>query len=331
MGQAVARTLTGEDAVSLSGGIDSPAVAAYGASRHLEMAGRPLGGVSAVYPDFPAVDESEYTRLVADALGMPLHLYQQRARPLDRLDEWARVTDGPVPTISLPQYEEHYRIVRDLGYRSVLSGEFAEFVFDISTYLIPYLVWHGRWGAVARLLGDRRARGGSWTSVVRSLVNPFVPTRVTAYRWARSRTDVPPWLDRRRVNEPAVKSIVPARERWAKVQLSPFSGVGLTMEADDVCQQLCRPRVPTPVGGRRPVGVLPQPPGGGEVPRHQGQDARPGAPSGAGPRPDPGPARQDVLRRFRAGQHRLPDLATLAQRSTASAEAAFATTCSRNG
>jgi asparagine synthetase B (glutamine-hydrolysing) len=239
MGQAVARTLTGQDAVSLSGGIDSPAVAAYGASRHLEMAGRPLGGVSAAYPDFPAVDESEYTRLVADDLGMPLHLYQQHARPLDRLDEWTRLTDGPVPWVALPQYEEHYRLVRSLGYRSVLSGEFAEFVFDISTYLIPYLVWHGRWGAVARLLGDRRARGGSWASVLRSLANPFVPTRVTAYRWARSRTNVPMWLDRRRVNEPAVKSIVPIGERWAKVQLSPFFGVSPTMEADDVCQQLC--------------------------------------------------------------------------------------------
>jgi hypothetical protein len=121
----------------------------------------------------------------------------------------------------------------------VLTGEFAEFVFDMSTYLIPYLVWHGRWGAVARLLGDRRARGGSWASVLRSLVSPFVPTRVTAYRWARSRTNVPAWLDRRRVNEPAVKSIVPVGERWAKVQLSPFSGVSPTMEADDVCQQLC--------------------------------------------------------------------------------------------
>jgi asparagine synthase (glutamine-hydrolysing) len=239
MGQAVARTLTGEDAVSLSGGVDSPAVAAYGAPLHLEMWGRPLGGVSAVYPDFPAVDESEYTRLVAEDLGMPLHLYQQHARPLDRLDEWARVTDGPVPTVSLPQYEEHYRYVRSLGFRNVLSGEFAEFVFDLSVYLIPYLVWHGRWGAVARLLGDRRTRGGSWTSVLRSLANPFVPTRVTAYRWARSRTDVPGWLDRKRVNERAVRSIVPARDRWSKVQLSPFSGVGLTMEADDVCQQLC--------------------------------------------------------------------------------------------
>jgi hypothetical protein len=46
------------------------------------------------------------------------------------------------------------------------------------------------------------------------------------------------WLDRGRVNESTVRSIVPARDRWAKLQLSPFSGVGITMEADDVCQQL---------------------------------------------------------------------------------------------
>jgi asparagine synthase (glutamine-hydrolysing) len=239
MTQAVARTLTGRDAVSLSGGVDSPAIAAYGASRHLEIGGRPLGGVSVIFPDHPAVDETTYTRLVANQLQMPLDLYQQHARPLDRLAEWTRLADGPVPTISLPQYEEHYRHVRNLGYRTVLSGELAEFVFDISTYLIPHLVWHGRWGAVARLLGDRRSRGGSWTAALKSLANPFVPTRLTAYKWARLRENVPAWLDVGRVNEAAVRSIVPPRDRWAKVQLSPFSGVGLTTEADDICQQLC--------------------------------------------------------------------------------------------
>jgi len=238
MEQAVARTLTGRDAVSLSGGVDSPALAAYGAQKHVEIEGRPLGGVTAVYPEFPAVDESAYTRLVADELGMRLHPYRQQARPLDRLVEWTRLTDGPVPTISLPQYEEHYRYARSLGYRTLLSGEFAEFVFDLTSHLIPYLVWHGRWGAVARLLADRRSRGGSWTSVLKSVANPFVPTRVTAYRWARSRVDIPAWVDRGRVNEPAVRSFVPAWRRWAQVQLSPFSGVGLGTEADDTCQQL---------------------------------------------------------------------------------------------
>jgi asparagine synthase (glutamine-hydrolysing) len=246
MDRAVTRTLTGRDAVSLSGGVDSPAIAAYGAPRHVELSGRPLGAVSVVYPEHPSVDESTLTKLVADELGMPLDVYEQRARPMDRLDEWAKVTDGPVPTISLPQYEEHYRIAHDLGYRGVLSGEFAEFVFDISTYLIPHLVWHGRWSAVARLLADRRARGGSIGSVFRSLANPFVPTRLTAYRWARSTKNLPPWLDRGRANAAAVKSIVRAKDRWGKVQLSPFSGVGITVEADDVCQHLCDVRARRP-------------------------------------------------------------------------------------
>ena len=54
MGQAVARTLTGRDAVSLSGGIDSTAVAGYGASRHLEIEGAPLGRRVGRLPGLPS-------------------------------------------------------------------------------------------------------------------------------------------------------------------------------------------------------------------------------------------------------------------------------------
>jgi hypothetical protein len=308
MGQAVARTLTGQDAVSLSGGIDSPAVAAYGASRHLEMAGRPLEACRPCSRTFqPSTSPS--TRAWSPTIwGLPLHSYRQHARPLDRLDEWTRLTDGPVPTISLPQYEEHYRVVRGLGYRSVLTGEFAEFVVDMSTYLIPYLVWHGRWGAVARLQSHRRARGGSWASVLRSLANPFVPTRVTAYRWARSRTNVPTWLDRRRVNEPAVRSIVPVGSNGPRFSSAP-SPASAPRWKPTTCVSSSAASCVDAVGGRRPVGVLPQPSGRGEVPRYQGQDARPEAASRASPRSHPGPARQDVFRRFRAGQHRLSNLA----------------------
>ena len=312
MEQAVARTLTGRDAVSLSGGIDSTAVAGYGASRHLQIEGHRLGGVSAIYPDFPAVDESEYTRSVAEHLGMPLHSYQQHARPLDRLAEWAKLADGPVPTIALPQYEEHYTYVRSLGYRRVLSGEFAEFVFDLSTYLTPYLVWHGRWGAVARLLGDRRARGAPWTSVLRSLAHPFIPTRLTAYRWARSQTDVPTWLDR---DASTIDGEEP-RAGAGSVGQGAAQSLLRGRHHDGSRRRLSaavRPRVPTPVGRRRPVGVLPQPSGGGEVPRYQRQDPRPEVAPGAGPRSDPGSARQDVLRRLREGQHRLSQSAPLAQ------------------
>ena len=239
MFQASTRPLTGRDAVSLSGGIDSPAVAAYAAPEHLKMSDRPLGGVSVVFPQFPSVDETTYTRLVADALEMPLDLYEQQANPLDRMAEWARLTDGPVPTVSLPLYEEHYRHVRSLGYRVLLTGEIAEFVFDMSTYLTAHLMWHGRFSALSRLLAERRSRGASWGSTARDLVYPFIPTSITERRWARAQDNVPAWVDTSRANEAAVNSIVPPSKRWSKVQVDTFSRVSVSLEADDVCQEIC--------------------------------------------------------------------------------------------
>ena len=84
-------------------GIDSPAVAAYGASRHLEIEGRRLGGVSAVYPDFPAVDESEYTRSgsgpTRDAPApLPAACPTPRsARRMDPARRWTRAHDLASP------------------------------------------------------------------------------------------------------------------------------------------------------------------------------------------------------------------------------------------
>jgi asparagine synthetase B (glutamine-hydrolysing) len=80
MAQAVDRTLTGNDVISLSGGIDSPAVAAFAAERHLEISGRPIGALSLVFPDFPEVDESRYIEMVALPVGAA-HLPARRPAP----------------------------------------------------------------------------------------------------------------------------------------------------------------------------------------------------------------------------------------------------------
>src|SRR5256885_1454138 len=73
MSQAVARTLSGRDVVSLSGGIDSPAVASYAAPIHLQMSGHPIGALSAFFPAYPDVDESRYIKVVCKHLEIPLH------------------------------------------------------------------------------------------------------------------------------------------------------------------------------------------------------------------------------------------------------------------
>jgi asparagine synthase (glutamine-hydrolysing) len=245
MAQAAARVVTGRDAVSLSGGIDSPAVAAYAAPVHSAL-GSPLQAVSVVYPRHPSVDERRYTELVAHRLGLPLHVYEQTASPLADLDAWMALADGPVPTIALALYAQHYRTIRSLGPTTVLSGELAEFVFDVPAYLLVHLLSHRRWAGLGRHLRARRASGTSSLALARQLAAVLVPLRITARRWSDAPGMVPSWVDRRRANAAAVASLVPASKRWSKVQLSAFDGPGLTAEADEVCQNVCGVRARRP-------------------------------------------------------------------------------------
>ncbi len=98
MTQAVGRTLSGNDVVSLSGGVDSPAVAAYAAPLHLQRGGSPLAALTLVFPDHPTLDEREYVELVAHDLGLPLQSFVPRAGVLDDLEAWTRLFDGPTVT-----------------------------------------------------------------------------------------------------------------------------------------------------------------------------------------------------------------------------------------
>jgi len=240
MTRAVSRMMTGHDVVSLSGGIDSPGVAAFAAPRHRSIAGEPLAALSTVYPELPSVDERGFIELVARYLGLdPLHVYEQTARPLDEIEEWVALVDGPTPTISLPQYKEHYGKARTLGYRNMLSGEVAELVIDMTMYRFPHLLLHGRFDAVRRDLTARRRRGASLSSIGRALVSAFTPSPIARRRWRRNRDGVPDWVDLDMANEAAVRSVVPPRERWRAVQLAWLEPVGITVEADEICQDLC--------------------------------------------------------------------------------------------
>ena len=128
--RAVGRCLTGNDGVSLSGGIDSPAVAAFAARGHEQRFGRPVGALSAVFPDLPSVDESGWISLVAEHLGMPLHTYRPQAKGLDDVQRWGELLDCPTPIVSVPELDENYALARRLGHRSLLTGELAEYVID---------------------------------------------------------------------------------------------------------------------------------------------------------------------------------------------------------
>jgi asparagine synthase (glutamine-hydrolysing) len=232
MSLAVTRMLGGADAASLSGGIDSPAIAAFGAPQHRRRFGRSLMALSAVYPDFPSADELPFIEEVASALDMPLHTYRPRPQRLTRLRDWVQLFDGPWPTWSPSGAEQRLGVARDLGLRTLLDGNLAEQVMAMQRFLVAHLSATGRIGVALRYLRRDRAEGASLRRIARQLVSPFVPGwAVAAYLRRNPLMAVPPWLSRERVNAARVKAARPLRRMWMEAQLAGFRGSSLPLEA----------------------------------------------------------------------------------------------------
>ncbi len=246
MDQAVSRCVTGEDAISLSGGIDSPAVAAFAVPRHLEVSGKPLQAMTAVYPKQPAVDERRYVEILAERWQIPLHTFELRAKPDQDLERWVVLADGPYRAASMALYAEHYDIARGLGARRDLTGEHAEFVYALNWYLLDHLVTHGRLGALRRQLRNRRDRGRSWGTIAVAMAEAVAPGRLLAARELRRRRGLPDWIDGPKASRAVADEITSAPRRWRQLQLSAFRGPGLSAEAVAICQQVTR------VQARRP-------------------------------------------------------------------------------
>jgi asparagine synthase (glutamine-hydrolysing) len=252
--RAVHRSLTGTDAISLSGGIDSPTIAAYAAPRTRELTGEPLLAVSSVYPEDPGVDESEWIELVTEHLGLTLHAYTPTSRPLDDVEHWVDVLDGPVDTMSIPELAENYRVAHGLGARNVLTGEMAEWVFTFGQHLIGHLVLHGRARASLGWARDQRTRGASWKVIAQRAGPSLVSPRLAlGYLRARSRGDyrqLPEWVDADAAGTPGPRPDLarPARRRWLEHQLAPLVGVGAySFDADAIVAAVCGVHVRRPL------------------------------------------------------------------------------------
>lgn len=223
--QAVARCLVGDDVVSLSGGIDSSAVAAF--------AGPRCAALSAVYPDYPTVDERSYIELTTRRFGIALHTYVQQARVLDDADAWTSALDGPTLMGSVPELYENYALAHRLGFRNVLTGELTEFVVGSPRYVLGHLLTRWRWIAFARVVAAERRRGRAWSTLARQVLSQLAirghqpPTAASA----------PDWLDPNQITANADSSVLslPARRRWPAEQLRAFGGATIALDADEAC------------------------------------------------------------------------------------------------
>ncbi len=249
MSQACRRALTGSDVVSLSGGVDSPAVAAYAAPTYLERTGRPLPALSAVYPRQPSADESAFITLAAERIGMELHTFEEDHGGLDGIDEWMAKIPAPLTGYFLAEASAYLRRVRAMGWRSALTGEVVEWIAQERQGLLPWLLARGRFGALARYYPVLRASGRTRASIARQLGQAFVPVGVE--RWVEGRRApsayYPPWVDAAwvRAREPRGDP-VPARRRWGGYQTVLVGGPGTGEEAEDVVQSVTGARFRKP-------------------------------------------------------------------------------------
>ena len=252
--QAVERCLIGDDVVSLSGGIDSPAVAGFAAPLYRKTTGRPLPALSLVFPDHPSVDERPYIETVIEYLGMQLHTCMLKAGSLDDLEQWCRMFDGPIPTINAPQMFEYYSEMRKHGFRNVLTGDIAECLVELQAHVTGHLLTHGRWAALARLLATQRRQGASLRKLSVQLLTPFVPGRLANWYLSLRGLDfpkrIPEWMDGTKINEVPYRQdlLAPGHRRWSAVQTVPLQGCPITMEAGEACAALAGVTVGRPFG-----------------------------------------------------------------------------------
>jgi asparagine synthase (glutamine-hydrolysing) len=243
--QAVTRALSGADAISLSGGLDSPTIAAFAAPRHLELGGRPLTAISTVFPDYPNVDESHYIQLVAAQLPLELHTFVQQSSPLDDLSSWVDALDGPWDTLPIQEAAETYEVARRFGARRILTGEMAEAVAVMGGPLFAHLVSHGRLRPAARWLRIRRRSGWNGLRIAREIGLSVVPSAM-ARRYAALRRDhyralqvqsIPDWVDTNEWPDAGAKPELeePIRNRWRRAQLLSLGSIGSAVEADYLC------------------------------------------------------------------------------------------------
>lgn len=238
MDQAVRRVMRGPDALALSGGVDSPAVAAYAAPAHVEVFGTPLVAMSNFYPSQPFVDESQYIVPTAEYFGMPLLSTEPKSKPTDGLAEWVSLLDGPVPVVSIAESAELYQWVRSSGFEVLMTGEFAEFVADADRNLLSHLIYHGRIGpAIDRLKGQLQA-GKRGSTLARELGKATIPSNlVKGYKRLRGRPVSavrPPWITHGPI--PVQYADIPLRRRWDQEQVSFFGGAAILLEAHDILQ-----------------------------------------------------------------------------------------------
>jgi hypothetical protein len=155
--------------------------------------------------------------------------------------------DGPWSTVAPEGTAQRCREALALGCRTLLTGHFAEHVTAAGQfYLVPHLIWRGRFRAAAARLAAQRAAGAGRRTLANQVREAFTPRILQRRKLAREpQLPLPGWIDWNRISARDARGARPARKRWLEFQL-PFFGGSTMGEADAYSHAVhgIRPRRP---------------------------------------------------------------------------------------
>jgi asparagine synthase (glutamine-hydrolysing) len=216
--RTIASRLDGDEraGIILSGGVDSSVVLATA----MGLDPRPeMRAYSAVFPEWPAADESERIEATSAALGVPAARFAIRPQgalrlALEQLRDTGTVPGGPGGLVERPGVSQ---AAAD-GIRVLLDGQGGDEVFGSSPYLLADYLRRARVVDAARLVRStlpwRRRRRAKMKDATRLMVefglHPALPRRARALVSRASRTQRPPvWL-----NDRSLDALQEVHEPW---------------------------------------------------------------------------------------------------------------------
>ena len=128
---------------------------------------------------------------------------------------WVALADGPYPAASLAHYAEDYGLARDLGFRTILTGEHAEFVFALNWYLIDHYLSHGTARRPRATPECASCTGAPWRWLAFDVARGIAPGRLLAARERRTRLGLPAWIDGVKASEGTAQGIASVRRALA--------------------------------------------------------------------------------------------------------------------
>ncbi|MBN1400970.1 MAG: hypothetical protein JXA74_09035 [Anaerolineae bacterium] len=165
-------------AVMMSGGLDSPSVAALAALQITEKAGGGLRTISFVFDELAACDEREYIQAVHAQYGTEAaYVPGDDAWPLSDVDSCWQAADRPDGNPYRGLKRRVYTRASQGGTRVLLSGGFSDHMYSGAEHWLADLLGEGRWAKAVRELfryaGHQGLRGTLRSATLRHALRPW--------------------------------------------------------------------------------------------------------------------------------------------------------------